>query len=147
MPLFENDAAWDAWSEIEEDGIRYLRGAIAEAKKLARHGELDREPANAMLAIAAVILAKHGHLPHELRSENRPDDAIAAIPSKISLKLLNDLIWLVEKVRTQSEVQEFWKEEGLEEEWSRKVEELLKRLHAVTSLASRSRSPARSRSR
>jgi Domain of unknown function (DUF4259) len=126
--LFENDAAWDAWAEISDGGIRFVRAAIADIQKVVRRGIPEREPANAAVAIAAIILAKHGYMPRELRSTQAHLEAVEALPSKINMKLINDLIPIVESIRLNSEVQLLWKEEGLEREWSRKVRTLTTRL-------------------
>jgi hypothetical protein len=132
VSLYCNDATWDTAGEIEEEGMRFVREVIADAKRLIRRGSLDREPANAVIAIAAIILAKHGYVQLELRREVRLKEVLEEIPQAINPKLLGDLVTLVEQVRTQSEVQRIWKAEGLEKEWLRKVGVLVKRLKSLT---------------
>jgi hypothetical protein len=131
VSLFENDATWDAFGDIEENGLAYIRKAISDIRKMALRNDLDREPANTVLAIAAVCLAKHGVVLREARQQGMNDDVVAACRGEFSQKLLKDLAWLVERVRTQSEVRDLWEEEGLLGDWSRKVGALLKRLTSI----------------
>ncbi len=133
VSLFENDATWDAWGEIKDEGLRYVRAAITDARRLANRGDLDREPANAILAIAAIVVIKRGYVPQELRTGHDLDEVVDALSSTLNSRLLNDLIHLVEEVRLHSEVQELWKDQGLEREWSRKVGTLLRRLKLLAS--------------
>jgi len=128
-----NDATWDAFADMERDGVAYIRKAISDIRKMALRNELDREPANTVLAIAAVCLAKHGVVLREARQQGMNDDVLAACRGEISQKSLKGLAWLVERVRTQSEVRDLWEEEGLTGEWNRKVRALQKRLNSIGS--------------
>jgi hypothetical protein len=132
VSLFKNDATWDAFGDMERDGLAYIRKAVADIKKMALRDDLDREPANTVLAIAAVCLARHGIVLREARQQGMNDDVLAACRGEFSQKLLTDLAWLVERVRTQSEVRDLWEQEGLLGEWFRKVRALLKRLKSIS---------------
>lgn len=122
---FENDDAGDwVWQLEEAEDLALVQGALEAAAQA--DGYLESPTSAEALAAAEVVAALAGHPAPDL-----PDGVqtwVAAHSGTVSPDLRALALAAVERVATESELQELWAESDEGGAWSNRVEELRGRL-------------------
>jgi hypothetical protein len=124
---FDNDDAGDwIWQLEEAEDLALVQGAL----ETAAHpdGDLESSPSSEALAAAEVVAALVGHPAPDLPDEVQ--NWVSAHPVTVSSDLRALALTAVERVASNSELQELWAESEEGGDWSKQVEELRGRLGA-----------------
>lgn len=122
---FDNDDAGDwIWQLEEAEDLALVQGAL----EAAAHpdGDLESSPSSEALAAAEVVAALAGHPALDLPDEVQ--NWVSAHRATVSPDLRALALAAVERITSDSELQELWAESDEGGDWSKRVEELRGRL-------------------
>jgi hypothetical protein len=125
---FENDDAADWISDFSTTPNREtLVEALTTVAEFAQEDYLDLRECGPAIAAAEVVAALQGHPHPEL-----PDDVVAWVkhqPQRIDDRLVDLALRAIERVATNSEMQELWEETNYAAEWKIEMDDLKRRLN------------------
>ena len=135
---FENDGAADFIIQVEEEGITKIYQSILFVTELPESEFLEADECQQALAAIEYIAAAKGNpsatFPAEARKwlkEKYHADILDADPSdphKAHFDLTEISLNAIERIKTNSELQELWEEGGQASEWNQELEDLKKRV-------------------
>lgn len=126
---FENDSALDFVADLKEMDPVLLKNAIVFLAEAESEQELDSDDCCAALVAAEYVAAARGNASPAITDEQKKWIAEKDIKSMDEAHdLASHARSAVERIRTQSELQELWEESDHFQEWYKVQEELIRRL-------------------